>query len=192
MRHLRLGLAGFGATIAAPAFAHTGAGASDGMLAGFLHPLLGFDHLLAMVAVGAWAGVLGGRAVFAWPAAFVAVMILGAMLGLAGTTPPGLEVTIATSLVVLGALVAFRAQLTIALGAALCGVFALAHGFAHGAELPDGASTLAYGLGFVLATVGLHAAGVGFGRALAGGRADGVRKLAGALVAAAGLAHLAL
>ena len=170
---------------AAPAAAHPGPG--DGFAAGFAHPLGGFDHLLVMVAVGLWAAQLGGRALWAVPAAFVAVMAAGGALGTAGVALPGVEAWIAASAVVLGLAVAFAIKAPVAAGAALVGLFALFHGHAHGSELPAGASGLAFGLGFALATAALHGAGLAAGlysRDVAG---RWVARAGGAATAAAGL-----
>jgi urease accessory protein len=170
--------------LATPALAHTGAGAVHGFTAGLAHPLFGLDHLLAMVAVGLWAGLSGGRAVMAYPLAFVAVMIAGAIAGMVMGSLPGMEWGIAFSVVALGAAVAMRLPVSLAAGAALCGGFALFHGWAHGAELPAGASAASYIAGFALATAGLHAIGVLTGSA---SRFVLPARLAGGAMAAAGL-----
>src|SRR5262245_12511207 len=105
-----------GLALTAPAFAHTGVGAhSHGFAAGFLHPLMGLDHLLAMLGVGVWAAQLGKRATWLVPAAFVAVMIAGAGLALSGVTMPMVEFGIAGSVLVIGALIAFGARMPLAL-----------------------------------------------------------------------------
>jgi len=153
-----------------------------------VHPFSGADHVLAMAAVGLWAGLVGGRAILAWPLAFLAVMALGAALGLAGFSLPAVEATIALSVIVLGLAVALKAPLPVAAGAAVCGAFALFHGMAHGAELPAAAAALTYGIGFMLATALLHAAGIGAALALA--RPAWLPRAAGAAVAATGLALL--
>ncbi|MDP4021932.1 HupE/UreJ family protein [Methylobacterium sp. NEAU 140] len=174
------------------ALAHPGHGAATGAEAGFLHPLLGADHVLAMVAVGLLAALRGGRALWALPAAFLTLMTVGAGLGMAGVALPYAETGIALSIVAFGlaAMVGLRAP--VAALAALVGGFALFHGHAHGAEMPETASGLAYGLGFLAATAGLHAAGIGLG--LAGARLGTSRAAPalGAGVAAAGLALMAL
>ena len=145
----------------AAAWAHTGVGGSAGFAHGFVHPIGGLDHVLAMVAVGLFAAHLGGRALWAVPATFVAAMALGGVLGVAGVALPLVEVGIALSVVTLGlAVVAGRAW-PVGLAMALVGVFAILHGHAHGAEMPAVASGVAYGLGFVLATALLHATGIG-------------------------------
>ncbi len=172
---------------ATPALAHTGAGATHGFLAGFGHPFLGLDHLLAMGAVGLWAGLVGGRALWAWPLAFAGVMIVGAALGLQGVALPGVELGIAASVVLLGLAAALRAPLPVLAGAGLCGLFALLHGHAHGAELPDGAGALSYIAGFTLATLVLHAAGLWLAVGLARLERAWAPRLAGGAVALAGV-----
>ncbi len=145
------------------AFAHTGAGHTHGFVHGFLHPVGGLDHLLAMIAVGLFAAYLGGRALWLVPATFVGVMALGGLLGVSGVALPYVEVGIALSVIVLGALVALRLQFPVALAMTIVGVFAVFHGYAHGAELPEAASGLAYGIGFMIATALLHLAGIAVG-----------------------------
>ena len=151
------------AATAMPALAHTGVGATSGLAAGFTHPLLGLDHLLAMIAVGLFAASRGGKALWLVPLAFVAMMAAGGLLAMAGIGLPMVELGIALSVVVLGAAVALRLSLPVAGAMALVGAFALFHGHAHGAEMPAGASAMSYALGFVLATAMLHAVGVGIG-----------------------------
>ena len=175
---------------AAPALAHTGAGTMHGFAAGFAHPLFGADHVLAMVAVGAWAALAGGRALWAWPAAFVAMMIAGALAGMTGAELPIMEAGIALSVLMLGLAVALRAPLHLAAGALVCGVFAVFHGFAHGAELPAGDGAATYVAGFALATALLHAAGLTIGLGLAHARTPWLPRLTGGAVAAAGLVML--
>lgn len=143
--------------------AHTGLGHVDGFAHGFAHPIGGLDHILAMVMVGLFASQLGGRARWLVPASFVSVMVLGGALGLAGIAVPFVELGIGLSIVVLGGVVAFNFRAGVAAAMALVGFFAVFHGYAHGAEMPESASGLANGAGFVLATATLHAAGLGFG-----------------------------
>ena len=190
MTFLRTTLAAAALLAAGPALAHAGAGASHGFAAGFAHPMLGFDHLLAMVSVGLWAALAGGRAVWAWPLAFMGVMVLGAGLGFAPVGLPHVELSIGVTVVLLGLAAAFQLSLPVLLGAALCGIFALSHGYAHGAEIPAEASALAYGAGFTLATALLHAAGLALGSTMV--RIDRVwlPGLTGSAVAAAGLVLL--
>lgn len=175
---------------AAPALAHTGVGAVEGFQAGLLHPLLGLDHVLAMVAVGLWAGLVGGRARLFYPVAFVTMMVLAGLWGMSGAALPGVETGIAVSVVVLGAAIALNLAPPLAAGTAACAIFAVFHGHAHGAELPEGASGLGYALGFVLATVALHGAGLGLAGALAA-RAPLIARVAGGGLALAGMAILA-
>jgi urease accessory protein len=170
------------------ALAHTGLEHAVSFASGLKHPWSGLDHLLAMVAVGLWAGLNGGRALWAWPVAFVGVMVAGGALGIAGIPVPMVGPGILASVIVLGLLVLTAARLPVALGAALVAVFALLHGHAHGAELPAQAAAATYAAGFALATALLH--GLGLGVAYVG-RSGGGRLFvrgAGALVAAAGVA----
>jgi len=143
------------------ASAHTGLGATHGFSDGFSHPVSGLDHILAMMAVGFLAARIGGRAMWLVPLAFVAMTAAGGLTGMSGIGLPFVEVGIAASVLVLGLAIAARMPLPAAGTALLVGFFAVFHGHAHGAEMPAGASGLAYGLGFVMATVALHAAGIG-------------------------------
>ena len=172
------------------AFAHPGHGSATGAEAGFLHPLLGADHVLAMVSVGLLASLRGGRALWALPLSFLALMSVGAGLGMAGAVLPHVELGIALSIVVFGlaAIVGLRAP--VALLAALVGVFAVFHGYAHGAEMPETASGLAYGMGFLSATALLHAAGLGLGFLVSAERLRAAPAM-GAAVALSGLTLLA-
>lgn len=147
-----------------PAFAHADAAdAAGGFLAGFLHPLLGWDHVVAMVAVGLWGAFLGAPAIWVLPVVFPLVMAFGGVLGIVGVPLPGVETGIALSAIVLGAMVALAARPPLPVAAVLVGAFAILHGHAHGTELPGAANPLVFSLGFVLATGLLHALGIGFG-----------------------------
>ncbi|MBY0258441.1 HupE/UreJ family protein [Methylobacterium sp.] len=180
----RVALAATSVLVATPALAHPGHEAASGFTEGFLHPLSGLDHVLAMVAVGLIAARIGGRALLLVPLAFVGMMVLGGALGVAGTDLPFVEIGIALSVVVLGAALALRPALPVAAAMLLVGAFAVFHGHAHGAEMPETASGLAYGAGFVGATALLHAVGLGLG--LSAGRL--ARSLPALRVAGAGLA----
>ena len=162
----RLGMSGclLLATLS-PALAHPGHGDAAGFLHGLSHPLSGVDHLLAMVAVGILAARLGGRAMLLVPLTFVASMAAAGAYGAAGLPLPYVEVGIALSVLVLGVAIATGVALPVAAAAGLAGVFAVFHGYAHGAEMPDTASGFAFGLGFVLATALLHGLGITIGLA---------------------------
>lgn len=168
---------------AGSASAHTGDHAVIGFASGLAHPLLGLDHLLAMIAIGLWAAQQGGRAVWAVPAAFVGAMLAGGGLAAVGIALPQVEAAIALSVLVLGLLVATRRRWAAMAGMAIAAGFALFHGYAHGQEMPLAALPALYALGFVLATVCLH--GIGIAGRLIGGRAI---QWAGASIAGAGLA----
>jgi urease accessory protein len=188
------GLAGVLAFAPGLALAHTGVGDAHGFAHGFMHPIGGLDHVLAMVAVGIFAWQLGGRALWAVPVTFVAVMAVGGLLGVAGVELPFVELAIALSVVVLGAAVAIGVRPPLAVAMGLAGVFALFHGYAHGAEMPVDASGLAYGAGFMLATALLHLAGLAVGMLigrLADTRGSIVVRAAGGAMSVAGLAIVA-
>lgn len=148
---------------ASPALAHEQAGVAAGLLSGVLHPLSGTDHLIAMVAVGLWGAQLGAPAIFLLPIAFPLVMAVGGVLGVLHIPLPAPEAMIALSGLLLGAAVAMRLRAPLGAAAALVGLFAIFHGHAHGAELPEASDPLAYGAGFVIATGLLHGCGVALG-----------------------------
>lgn len=176
------------------AFAHTGAGDTAGFLHGFEHPIGGIDHVLAMVAVGVFAFILGGRALWLVPLSFVGMMVVGFGLGIAQVGVPFVELGIALSSVVIGAAAAWGRPMPVALAMGLVGVFAIFHGHAHGAEMPDAAGGLTYALGFVVATALLHAAGIvaALGAARIVGRYGKVAaQVAGGMFALAGVGILA-
>lgn len=174
--------------LAETAFGHAGHDAREGgMVYGFLHPLTGIDHVIAMVAVGLWGAQLGGAIMWTLPVCFPLLMAVGAALGVRGVPLPAPEVFIALSGVALGAavLMAWRAPKWAAL--LMVGAFALFHGHAHGSELPEAASPIGFGLGFVIGTGLLHLAGIGLGT-VKGWRPTGpwLIRAAGAVVAVMG------
>ncbi|MBE7926614.1 HupE/UreJ family protein [Pseudomonas saudiphocaensis] len=171
------------------AFAHPGHDHS-GLVSGIAHPILGLDHLLAMLAVGLWAAQQQGSARLALPLSFVAAMLLGGLLGFAGLEMPLMETGIAGSVLALGLLVALAVRPALPLAVGLTTLFALVHGMAHGLELPDLASPWTYAAGFILATAALHAAGYGLARSLPLAAAPLVR-VAGLASAVAGAWMLA-
>ena len=169
---IRLGLALALATLPAAAFAHPQVGSATGFLTGFLHPISGLDHIIAMVAVGLWGAQLGAPAIWMLPVTFPIVMAFGGFLGLIAVPIPGVEIGIALSGILLGAAVMTESRPPLWIAAALIAAFAICHGHAHGAELPAGTSGLTYSIGFVVATGILHALGIGIGtiRGLSYGR----------------------
>lgn len=171
---------------AMPAYAHVGIGTTSSFTAGFMHPLSGLDHMTVMIAVGLWAALKGGRAIWAWPAAFVGVMLGGAALGIAHVPVPFVEPGILASVVALGLLVALAVDLPVSAGVAIIGLFALFHGHAHGTEVPENAGGLEYMAGFAVATALLHAVGIAAGLGL-GLRFRGLARVAGAACAAIGV-----
>lgn len=146
-----------------PALAHEQAGVPGGLLSGFLHPLTGLDHLVAMVAVGIWGAQLGAPAIWILPITFPLVMAIGGVIGVLGIPLPIPEIMIALSAIALGLAVAAQLRLPFVAAAAIVGLFAIFHGHAHGMELPKAANAMAYGIGFVVSTGLLHLAGITIG-----------------------------
>ena len=150
--------------LAAPlAQAHEGAGLAGGFMSGFAHPLLGWDHVIAMLAVGLWGAFLGAPALWLLPVVFPLVMAAGGALGVLGVPLPAVEIGIAASAVALGGVVAGALRPPLWVAALLVALFAIFHGHAHGTELPQAANPLAYSLGFVIATGLLHLTGIALG-----------------------------
>jgi len=172
------------------ALAHPQSDATTSFAAGLAHPLGGWDHLLAMLAIGVWAAQLGGRATWCVPGIFVGVMALAAVAGQHFGAGPAFDQGAAATLVALGLLIGAAIRLPVGAGMALAAAFAVFHGYAHGAELAPGQAFLTYGTGFVLTSAGLHLAGIGLGRGSARLSANGPRLL-GWGVSAAGLMVLA-
>lgn len=144
------------------AFAHS-VGGDGGILAGLSHPVLGFDHLLAMVSVGILSAQMGGRAVWTVPATFVTVMLIGGLLGMAGIPLISVEIGIAFSVLALGIALAAGKKLPAFVAMGFVGFFAVFHGHAHGTEMPHLAQPALYVMGFLMGTVGLHLWGVMIG-----------------------------
>ncbi len=172
------------------ALAHEESGQAAGLLAGLVHPVSGFDHVLAMVAVGLWGAVLGPPAIWVLPVAFPLVMACGGLLGLLGVPLPGVEIGIALSAVALGALVLAELRPPLWVAALIVAFFAVFHGHAHGRELPEGTSALLYSLGFVAATGLLHAVGILLGTAHRWPAGRALVRAAGGGVALGGLLFL--
>jgi len=173
------------------ASAHEGGGIAGGFYAGFMHPFLGWDHVLAMVAVGLWGAFLGNPAIWLLPVVFPLVMAMGGALGVAGFPLPAIETGIALSALMLGILVVFAARPPSVLAALLVGAFAIFHGYAHGTELPHAAIPLLYSAGFVIATGLLHIIGILLGLLAHWPWGRIVVRVAGGVIAVAGLVFLA-
>ncbi|MBI5753396.1 MAG: HupE/UreJ family protein [Hydrogenophilales bacterium] len=152
-----------GALLPPFAYAHVGAGETGGFVHGFAHPASGLDHVCAMLAIGLWAAQMGGRSVWAVPLTFVSVMALGGALSMLNISLPFVEQGIVLSVLLLGVLIAASIRFPLWLGSGMAGLFALWHGHAHGAEMPPFSSSMAYALGFMLATALLHVTGIVFG-----------------------------
>ncbi len=175
--------------VASVAAAHTDSDVG-GFISGFTHPILGWDHVIAMVAVGLWGAFLGKPAIWILPVVFPLVMAVGGALGVLGVPIPAVETGIALSGVVLGLLIAFAVRAPLWVAGVTVGVFAIFHGHAHGTELPDAANPFAYGIGFVIGTGLLHLGGIALGLLVGSAAGRIVVRAAGALIAAVGAAFL--
>lgn len=145
------------------ALAHSGTGIAGGFISGFTHPLFGWDHVVAMVAVGLWGAFLRAPAIWLLPITFPLIMVVGGVLGILNVPVPAVETGIAASAVVLGLLVAFAVKLPVWIAMVIVAVFGVFHGHAHGTELPEAVNPVSYAIGFVLATGLLHVFGIAFG-----------------------------
>lgn len=174
------------------AFAHSDAGTlQGGFVTGFMHPILGLDHVVAMIAVGLWGVFLGKPAIWILPVVFPLVMAFGGALGVAGIEVPFIEAGIALSGVVLGLAVVFKIKPPLWVAAIVVGAFAIFHGHAHGTELPNATNPLVYSIGFVIGTGLLHMVGIAFGELSRWSWGEMVVRAGGAVIAAIGSAFLA-
>jgi urease accessory protein len=176
--------------IADPALAHAGTGLPGGFAAGVEHPLTGPDHMLAMVSVGLWGYFLGRPLIYLLPMVFPIMMAIGAGVGMAGIALPPVEIGIAVSVCVLGALILGAVRAPVPVACAVVGLFALFHGYAHGIELPSAADPIGYSLGFVFATGSLHVAGIAVGSLALLPRGETFLRALGGVVLAIGLYFL--
>jgi urease accessory protein len=181
---------GFFPLLSPAVFAHTEEGVVGGFISGFLHPVYGPDHVVAMVAVGMWGAFLGSPAIWLLPVVFPLVMAFGGALGVIGVPLPLVEVGIASSAIVLGLMVLLAVRPPLWVAAVLVGAFGIFHGHAHGTELPAASNPLSYAIGFVLATGLMHLAGIAFGLLADLPRGRLVVRIAGGLISASGLYFL--
>src|SRR6187551_2356366 len=147
----------------AAALAHSGHGSAGGLVHGFVHPVTGIDHVLAMIAVGVLAAQYGSRALWLVPMSFLVAMATAGAIGMAGVPVQIVEAGIGLSVVVLGLMIAFQIKLPTLVAMAVVGFFALFHGYAQGSEMPNGPAGLSFAAGFLIATSLLLSAGAGFG-----------------------------
>ncbi|MGI9366060.1 MAG: HupE/UreJ family protein [Rhizobiaceae bacterium] len=173
-----------------PALAHSGGGYGGGFIAGFAHPILGWDHVAAMVAVGLWGAFLGAPAIWILPVVFPLVMAVGAAAGIAGLPVPAVETGIALSAVVLGLMILLAVRPPIWIASVIVGTFAIFHGYAHGIELPSTVNAFAYAVGFVVSTGMLHLIGIAFGLLVKWPVGRVAVRGAGGVISLAGLAFL--
>lgn len=172
------------------AFAHIESTQATGFVTGLQHPWSGLDHVLAMIAVGLWGAQLGNPAMWVLPVTFPLVMALGALLGLLGIPLPGIEIGIAASAILLGAMVVAEVRPKLVVAALLVGFFAIFHGHAHGTELPAGQSGMLYSMGFVIATGILHGIGIALGMVHRWPTGKLALRGAGAMIAVMGVTFL--
>ena len=172
---------------AALASAHTDGEAAGGFLSGYIHPLSGLDHLLAMVAVGMWGATLGRPLIWALPIAFPLMMVVGGILGIARVPLPFVEAGVALSVIVLGLAIALAWRAPVPVAVAIVAVFAIFHGHAHGTELPATGQPAAYAAGFVISTGLLHLAGVAIGLLKSLRYGDKFLRTAGATISLTGV-----
>jgi urease accessory protein len=177
--------------VPALALAHVGQGdIGGGFTAGFEHPILGLDHVIAMVAVGMWGAQLGVPAIWLLPVTFRLVMAFGGVLGATGVPLPGTEIGIAVSAIALGGMVLTAARPPLWIAAVLVGVFAIFHGHAHGAERPGAANAVSFSAGFVIATGMLHLCGILIGLVNRWPQGAVALRAGGGLIAAGGVYFL--
>lgn len=177
--------------LAGAAHAHSdAAGLAGGFSSGFIHPVLGWDHVVAMVAVGLWGAFMGEKAVWTLPVVFPAVMAVGGVLGLLGIPVPFIEQGIAASAIVIGAMIAAAFRPPLWLAAVVVAAFAIFHGHAHGAELPEAANPVLYTAGFMVATGLLHLGGILLGMAVRWPLGLKLVRLCGGLISLVGISFL--
>ncbi|MEM9107157.1 MAG: HupE/UreJ family protein [Pseudomonadota bacterium] len=169
------------------ASAHVEGGALGGFRSGFTHPIIGLDHLLAMLAVGIWGAQMGGRNVWTLPVTFPLIMAAGGILGMSGVALPNAELGIALSVFVLGLAIGFAWKAPEWAALLLIAVFAVFHGYAHGVELPHAVDPGSYSIGFVVSTGVIHVVGIGIGFLLGGLWRGQLSRSLGGAIAATGL-----
>ena len=173
-----------------PAAAHVLPGVQGGFGSGFAHPLTGYDHFLAMFAVGLWGAQMGGRRVWTLPVTFPFIMVVGGIVAMLGIPVNGIEAGIALSILALGLAIAFAWRPAEWIALCLIALFALCHGYAHGAELPRAADPADYAIGFVLATGMIHLFGIGVGLGLNKPMAGRLSRMLGAVIGLGGIYFL--
>ena len=187
----KLAICLFTLMISSPAFAHISEeGLKGGFISGYIHPLLGWDHVAAMVAVGIWGAFLGRRAIWVLPIVFPFIMVIGGILGMLGVPVPFIVPGIALSSIIIGLAIAFKWQAPLSIASIIVGLFAIYHGYAHGQNLPAASNPIAFALGFVLGSGTLHFIGILF--SLLDRYKWGIKalQLGGVIIALVGLAVL--
>ena len=157
---IRVALSILGVVLFFPIMSYAHEGSGGGFMSGLTHPVLGFDHLLAMLSVGILSAQMGGQAIWRVPLTFVLVMLFGGVLGINGVPLFSVELGIALSVFALGIAIALERKLSSLLAMVFVGFFAIFHGHAHGTEMPSLSKPVFYACGFVIGTAGIHVAGV--------------------------------
>jgi len=147
-----------------PVLAHNITG-KLGFYDGLSHPVLGLDHLLAMICVGILSAQIGGKAIWTVPTTFVTIMTIGGLLGFLLIIDEFyfVEVGIVFSVILLGFGISIEKKIPIKLIMIFVGIFGLFHGIAHGLEVPAAANPILFILGFIFGTTTLHLLGVAIG-----------------------------
>ena len=166
----------------AVALAHTSYGDIAGITHGFMHPMLGLDHMLAMVAVGLWASQLGARARWVVPSAFIITMIAGSLLAFFGVSLPLVEQGTMLSVLVIGLIITSAFKTSLRFSTAIVSLFAIFHGYAHAMAMPVLSNSSAYVIGFLLATALLHIIGIGLGSIMNNLKAYGIVRITGIII----------
>lgn len=169
------------------AFAHTGVGNTTGLASGFSHPIGGLDHLLAMIAVGIWAALMGDKATWVVPSVFVLLMLLGGILGVSGIKVPFTEIGVLASVIILGLFISAKIKTPVFISSLVVGLFAIFHGHAHGTEMPLASEPISYCFGFTMVTILLHIVGIAIGLSFNKWASEKSFRLAGASVTLFGI-----
>lgn len=174
------------------ALAHVESGVigDGGFVSGMLHPVTGLDHVVAMVAVGLWGAILGQPAIWMLPVAFPLVMAIGSILGIIGIPVPAIDIGVALSGIMLGAMVAAALRPPLTVAYILVSIFAIYHGYPHGVALPDFGMPLLYISGFVISTGMLHLSGIALGLLFRWRRGQLVVRASGGMITMVGIYYL--
>jgi urease accessory protein len=165
---------------------------AQGLLSGLGHPVIGLDHLAAVIAVGCLAATQQRGALLA--IGYVVAMMIGAAAHIREASVPGAEIFVALSVLALGLVLFFKRTLRVDIAFALFAFAGLVNGYALGESIAGAEPTpiAAYFLGLALiqaaVALGVMAAFRAFAARAALAPATG--RLVGACVAAVGIVVL--